>query len=299
MGIVLLLSGICLAAGSPKPQADEAAIRKAVESYSEAYNRGDAGAMAFLWSREGEYVTPSGERSKGPDKIRAALETFFAKNKGIQAKVANLDVQFPAAGRAVSKGLAVVQLPGQEADEIMYTAAWIKEKGAWKLVSVEEFESPVPVAAMAQLGQLEWLMGDWVDRDEHASVETAFRWAKNYSFINGSFRVHVAGRVDMEGAQVIGWDPVTKKIRSWIFDSKGGFGQGEWTKEGNQWKVNFHSVLATGEKASAINIYTYVDPNTFTWQSTGREVNGAPLPNLEAVTVVRKESQAIKPASGK
>lgn len=299
LGAILLLSGLCFAADSPGTPADEAAIRKAVESYVEAYNRGDAAAMASLWSKEGEYVAPGGERFKGPDKIKAALEAFFAQNKGIQAKVALLDVQFPAADRAVGKGVAVVQRAGREADEIMYTAALVKEGGAWKLASVGEEESPVPVPTMAQLGQLEWLIGDWVDSEKHASVETAFRWAKNYSFITGSFKVNVLGRDDVEGTQVIGWDPVTKKLRSWIFDSKGGFGQGEWTGRGNSWNVRVQSVLATGEKASATNTYTYVDPNTFTWQSTGREVDGEPLPNIQPVTIVRKSVQAANPASGK
>jgi uncharacterized protein (TIGR02246 family) len=299
LGVILLLSGISLAADKSHVRSDEAAVRKALESYVEAYNRGDVAAMASQWARDGEFVSPSGERFKGRDKIRAALQTFFAENKGIQANLAVLDVEFGKSGRATAKGVAVIQRSGQEADEIALVAACVRERGEWKLASVEEDETPVPVSTMAQLAQLEWLIGDWVDQDEQAAVETAFRWNKDYSFISGSFQVDVEGRVDVEGTQVIGWDPVEKKIRSWIFDSKGGFGQGEWTGEGNRWTVRVHSVLATGQKASAINIYTFVDPNTFTWQSVGRELDGVPLPNMPAVTVVRKETQPARRASGR
>ncbi len=88
---------------------------------------------------------------------------------------------------------------------------------------------------------------------------------------------------------MIGWDPVAKKIRSWIFDSKAGFGEGEWSKAGNTWTVNVKSILGTGQKASSINVYTYLDPNSFGWQSIGREVQGELLPDIDQVTVVTQE----------
>jgi uncharacterized protein (TIGR02246 family) len=298
-GICLLLSGLAGAADSPNRQADEAAIRKAVESYVEAYNRADAAAVASHWSREGEYVAPSGERFKGADKIRPALETFFSKNKGLQLKVAVSDIQFPSPDRAVEKGIAVIGRSGSEAQEILYTATHVKEDGAWKLLSVAEEESSVPVSNIAHLGQLEWLVGEWVDRDEDATVESRFNWTQNYGFISGSFRVIVQDHIQAQGTQVIGWDAAAKKIRSWVFDSTGGFGEGEWSRDGNRWTVKLKTILNNGHRASSINIYTYVDPNTFTWQSVGREVNGEPLPNIDEVTVVRKQAVAAAQQSGK
>lgn len=297
VGVLLLLAGLCVAAENPPPQTEEAAIRKNVESYVDAYNRGDAAAVAAFWSREGEYSAPSGERPKGLNKIRPALEAFFAANKGIKLNVAVFDVQPQAADRIIEKGIAVVRRPGGETEEVFYTATHVKEDGAWKLLNVEEEISPVPLNTIAQLGQLEWLIGTWVDRDEGATVETVFQWTKNYAFISGEFRVTAQGRVDVEGTQVIGWDPVTKKIRSWIFDSKGAIGEGEWSRAGDRWTVKVKSVLGTGQIASSLNIYTYVDPKTFTWQSIGREVDGEPLPNIDSVTVIRKEVQAAEKQS--
>jgi uncharacterized protein (TIGR02246 family) len=281
------------------PNQDETALRKAVESYVAAYNSGDASAVASHWSRNGVYRSQTGEQAKGPDKIRAALEKFFADNKGIQVKAAVFDVQIQSSDRAVVKGFAVFSRPGEENDEALFTATIVKEKGAWKLLKVEEEESAVPLATIAKLGELEWLIGDWEDRDEKSSVETNFRWAKDYAFITGTFRVIVEDRVDIEGTQVIGWDPVEKKLRSWIFDNKAGFGEGEWSRQGDTWTLKLKSVLGTGEKASSILVYTYVDPNSFTWQSFGREVNGEPLPDIEKVTIVRKNSQKPQTKSGK
>jgi uncharacterized protein (TIGR02246 family) len=294
---ILMVSGV-IAEDTGLSQ-DETAIRKAVESYVEAYNRGDAAAAATYWSRDGSYLTQTGEYAKGPDKIRPALEKFLAENKGIQVKVAVFDVQRQSDGRAIAKGFATFRRPGEENEEVSLTATYVKEKGAWKLLKVEEEESPVPLATIAALGELEWLIGDWVDRDDTGIVETSFSWTKDYAFINGTFRVTAGDSVDIEGTQVIGWDPVTKKIRSWIFDSKAGFGEGEWSSAGNRWTVKVKSTLGTGEKASSINIYNYVDPNSFTWQSVSREVDGELLPDIDEVTVVRKIAQKAQAKSGK
>ncbi len=46
-------------------------------------------------------------------------------------------------------------------------------------------------------------------------------------------------------------------------------------------------VLATGERASAINIISMIDKDSFRWQSTNREVAGELLPSIPEVTVIR------------
>ncbi len=303
VALFLLVSSILVVSGVGAENVgisqDETAIRKAIESYVDAYNRGDASAAASHWSRQGSYLTQTGEYAKGPDKIRQAMEKFFAEHKGVQVKVALYDLQHQSADRAIAKGFVVFSRPNEENEEDLFTATTVKEKGTWKILKVDEEESSVPLATIAKLGELEWLIGDWVDQDEDSSVETTFRWTKDYASINGTFRITVGDSVDLEGTQVIGWDPVAKKIRSWIFDTDGGFAEGEWSRAGNTWTVNVKSTLGTGEKASSMNIYTYVDPNSFTWQSIGREVNGEPLPDIDEVTVVRKNVEKKQAQSGK
>ncbi len=297
IGTIMVASGVRAEnAGSSQ---DEMGIRKAVESYVEAFNRGDALAAASHWGREGSYLTDKGEKVTGPDKIRPALEKFFAENKGVQAKGSLFDVQIPSADRAIAKGFVVFRKAGEENDEMALTATFGKEEGTWKLLKVEEEELSVPLATIAKLGELEWLIGDWVDQDESSSVETSFRWAKNFSYIVGTFRVTVDGLVDIEGTQVIGWDPSEKKLRSWVFDSKAGFGEGEWTRAGNVWTVNLKGTTGIGRKASSMNIYTYVTRNSFKWQSVSREVNGEPLPDVSEITVVRKNTEKAQAESRK
>jgi uncharacterized protein (TIGR02246 family) len=297
VGMVLLVSGVCT--GDTNTGSDENAIRKAVQSYVEAFNRADAKAAALHWAKEGTYRSQSDEPVKGVQKIQPALEKFFKENKDLQVRVELFDVQPKSAKEAIVKGFAVFQRPNEDNSEILLSAAFRKEGGQWKLMKVEEEESAVPLTTIAKLGELEWLIGDWVDQDEDSSVETSFRWAKDYSFITGTFRVMEGDRVELEGTQVIGWDPSTKMLRSWIFDNKAGFGEGEWTQSENKWTVKVKSILASGEKASSMNIYKYVNPNTFTWQSVSREVNGQLLPDVEEVIVVRRDPQLTRADSGK
>src|SRR5947208_10262820 len=46
-------------------------------------------------------------------------------------------------------------------------------------------------------------------------------------------------------------DPQARRVRSWIFDAAGGFGEGAWTREGNRWVVKTTSVLQDGKRATA------------------------------------------------
>ena len=94
----------------------------------------------------------------------------------------------------------------------------------------------------------------------------------------------------MAGMQVIGWDPASKQIRSWVFDSDGGFAEGRWTKKDNRWSITTSGTLPNGQKVSAVNVITCVDDNQFKWQSVSRMADGELLPNIDEVVVVRAKA---------
>ena len=75
------------------------------------------------------------------------------------------------------------------------------------------------------------------------------------------------------GTEVIGWDPRTSRIRSWVFDSDGGFGENVWVHDGNRWLIKYSGTLADGSEASATHILTNVDAATATLQSKDRVVD--------------------------
>lgn len=267
---------------------DEAAIRKAIASYVEAYNRGDAKAVANHWGEQGEWVSPEGKRMKGREAIQREMEVAFKDEARGQLEVLDTAIRFLTADVAVEEGKANVVRSGEAPDESTYIAIHVKKDGKWKLDSVRETSLPQADVRETPLTELAWLVGEWIDQSEESTIETSVKWTKNQSFLAASFKLSVPGIDDLEGTQVIGWDAEAETIRSWTFDSDGGIGAGTWSNKDGRWLVKFSQVLADGRRASATNIYTPIDENSYTWESIGRKVGDQYLPNIEAVKVVRK-----------
>jgi hypothetical protein len=167
-----------------------------------------------------------------------------------------------------------------------------QQPAAGQTVAAEEATSDAPLSS--PLEELDWMVGQWVDQAEDATITTECAWTKNRKFLKRSFKVKVDDEVALEGDQFVGWDPLAKQIRSWTFDSEGGFGEGRWIRDGNRWLVKASFVLAGGERASALNVITYVDQDTLRWQSVDREIAGELLPSIPEVTVVRQKTEEAK-----
>jgi len=278
-----------IGAEANRQAADEAAIRKAVEAYVAAFNRGDAKALAAMWAPEAVYTNPlSGEQVVGREAIEKQFTGIFAEAKGAKLESKTISVQFVSPNVAVEQGTAKVIRPKQTPDDSEYTAVYVKRDGQWLLDRVTEEDVPVVPSHYEKLKDLEWMIGRWVDEDDDATVVTECNWTKNNNFLTRAFTVQIRDRIDMSGLQIIGWDPATKQIRSWVFDSDGGFGQGTWSKKENRWYIHQSGVLPDGQKSSSVNIITYVDDNTCTLQSVNRMVDDELLPNIEEVTITKQ-----------
>ena len=94
---------------------------------------------------------------------------------------------------------------------------------------------------------------------------------------------------------MIGWDPAASQLHSWYFDSRGGFGEGQWTHDGNNWKIAAGGIVADGRTGTSTNIWKFIDNKTISWTSKDRELGGVPMPENE-VKFVRK-SEEPKPTA--
>lgn len=151
-------------------------------------------------------------------------------------------------------------------------------------------ESPTGENASQErpLDMLDWLVGDWVNEDENRSIEFNCHFTKNGAFLVRSFRIVTAKDVSMSGMQLIAWDPAKKSIRSWTFDSDGGFGEDAWSQSGNRYTIRAKYTLPDGGTASAVNVFTFVDDNKCTWKSVSREIDGELQPDTDEIVLVRK-----------
>ena len=54
--------------------------------------------------------------------------------------------------------------------------------------------------------------------------------------------------------------PRARRIRSWVFDSSGGFGEYVWVQEGHRWLMQYAGSLGDGSEVSATYVLSMVDP---------------------------------------
>ncbi|HEY4234529.1 MAG TPA: nuclear transport factor 2 family protein [Lacipirellulaceae bacterium] len=271
---------------------DEAAIRASGAAFLDAYNARDAKKLAALWSPEAVYVDPlTAEETVGREAIEKVFADAFSDNQDAKLTTEDVSIEFVSPNVAVVRGTAHVTQPGGESDDSEFTSVRVKQGGQWLIDRVSEIEKEKPLPSNYEhLKELEWMVGSWHDDDPRPSIEiqTDCEWAKNKNFLTRSFAVAIGNQVNKSGMQIIGWDAGAKQIRSWVFDSDGGFVEGTWKQKGDKWFIQNAGTLPDGSKTSGTNIVTHLDDNSFKWESVNREIDGELQPNVDPVIVVRK-----------
>jgi len=269
--------------------ADEAAIRSLAETYCTAFDRRDAKSLAELWSPDAVYNSPiSGKPVRG----RAAIEADFAgmfRAEGDARLIVKIDsIRFVTPDVAIQDGTASFLRPGEAPSESTYTVVLVKKDNRWLIDSDRETVLPAAPTAYEKLKDFDWMVGNWADNDPDASVKTVCQWTAGRAFLTRTFSIAIEGQTELQGTQVIGWDAAKKQIRSWAFDSDGGFAEGTWKLDGDHWVIHSVNTLPDGRKGVSTNVVRMIDNDHFGWSSIGREVEGELLPNIDEVEVVRQ-----------
>ncbi len=274
---------------SEKRSAEEEAVRKADDSFVKAYGQGNAKAVAAYFTADAEYVDELGNVFQGRDAIEESLKVFFAENPGCKLEM-NIDsIRFISPGVAVEDGTTTItRAEGETSAASLYTTVHVNTDGKWLAASVRDHAPKNRRLHRSQLQQLGWLVGDWVDEGDDSIVHFSCQVVDNGNFLLRKFTLQVAGREAMSGTQRIGWDPLTGKLRAWIFDSEGAYSEGLWHQAGDNWVLKSTGVTADGQTASSTSLYTFVNDHTMTWQSVYHEIAGVQLPDSDVVTIVRQ-----------
>jgi uncharacterized protein (TIGR02246 family) len=274
---------------SAKQVADEEAIRLTGDAYLKAFCSGDAKSVATLFTADAEYVDERGNLASGRNAIEEVMTSLFSDNPGCEIEIEIISIRFVSPGVAIEDGITAFT-SSEEAQPInsLYSAVHVKENGKWMVASVREHAPKDRRQFRAQLQQLDWLQGEWVDESEDALVVFSCEKAKGGNFLIRNFVIQVAGQEALSGKQRIGWDPIAERIRAWTFDSEGGFNDGYWHREEDRWVLKSSGFTANGQTASATSIYTPLNESRMTWQSVDREIDGIAQPDSEIVTIVRR-----------
>jgi uncharacterized protein (TIGR02246 family) len=273
--------------------ADETAIRANIAQFVKAYNAGDAKGVAALFTPDGQAVDKDGNAAEGREAIAQTFGDLFANMPKKQLEVSVESIRFIGADLALEVGTTKeTPAPGEPPEYDRYTVLHVKRDGKWQMAMARDEEGP-PASAHEQLRQLAWLVGEWVDDDGSAVVISSCRWSEDRNFLLQDFKLQLNGRDAMDVTQRIGWDPLAKQIRSWVFDSEGGFGESLWTRDGNNWIIKATGVRPDGTTASATNLLTRIGSDGYVWRSTDRVVADERQPSM-AVKIVRKPPQPKK-----
>jgi uncharacterized protein (TIGR02246 family) len=274
---------------------DEKAIKALLDAFVKAFNSGNAKAAAATYSDTAVVLDEEGERIEGRAAIHDRYTASFADNPGSTIAIQVESLRFLGPETALEEGRATItSAAGGGAPEITrFVAVYVKQGGEWRQATVRD-ELAHDLTPHDRLKELEWLVGDWVNESHDAVVFTTCAWATNGNFLDREFTMKSEGRRVLTGTQKIGWDPLKRQFKMWIFDSEGGHGEGYFTRTGNQWVIKVEGVRQNGQPASATDIITRLGKDRMGWQSTARTLGGSAVPGIDEFVVVRKPPEAGK-----
>jgi uncharacterized protein (TIGR02246 family) len=281
----LLLGGQNPSGTVERAQPDEEGIRQAMRQYTAAFNKGDIDAVMAFWTADAEFISDDGKAVRGRDAIGAQTKRVFSKHKQLSIKLVSKSIRFVKPDVALQDGVVTLSAQDKSAESGPYTAVWIKTDGRWLMNSVRDLPAEGAPPAASNYGavkQLEWLVGEWVSEEGDTRVTLSFHWEHDRNFLRMEQAVTAKGQTVLTVTQMIGWDALQQQLRSWVFDSHGGFGESYWTRRGNQWDVNAAGVLSDGRATSSVNVWKYIDDKTLEWQSVDRQLDSQPMPDVKA-----------------
>ena len=271
----------------PEASADEKAVYQTIDAFEKAYNAADAKALAVLFTDDAELVDEDGDVTHGRTAIEVSFAAAFEARPGTKLTIDVGSLRSIGQGLIVEDGSTTVTFGRDEPTErSRYTVIHAKLNGVWRMASAREFTSGT-LSNAERLQQLDWLIGEWVDESPVSVVKSTFKWSEDGHFILNEYSAKVAGRPAVSGSQRFGWDPLANQIRTWVFDSKGGYGEGLWSRDGDRWIIKQRNVTSAGQVVTATNVLTRIDKDRWGWQSYDRVVGGELTPEVEQVIVVR------------
>ncbi len=284
VGLLVWIPLVVDAAEADDEQSTQA-IRQAAADFSEAFNAHDARRVAEHFTDDADFISDT-EKVVGRSAIQKRHEEFFAKNPKATIYLA-IDSIRVFGDTAVEDGRAVIGPMPEEAEAFSkYTAIHVKKEGQWLLASVRDNRIQSPVDGR-HLRDLNWLVGAWSAANGDVRLDVKCRWLAGERYLIRTFNVHDGDKVTQSGMQVIGWDPLSQHVVSWLFDSTGGHAVGLWSPSESGWTIGSSGITRDGTPTSATNSFRRVDDDSLAWKSIDRRMGNSTLPDLGDVVLKR------------
>jgi len=256
-----------------------------VRSYMEAYNRQDIKAILALFAEDCDLMENDGTRIHGLKELVEELKDSFEDEPNARISVEVDSLTFVTPNVAIEVGKTAFYPDGKTLTaEAEYQATHVKKNDKWLMTHVRGYNRKV-LSPFDRLRDLEWLVGDWVDESDDSVIESSYRWDANKVFLLQDFTVRIKGQKALTGTQRIGWDPLSKQIKAWVFDSEGGYGESLWSEVGDSWIIKLKGVRQDGKVVTATNEITHVAKDRLKFESVDRIVGEERMPNVTAFAV--------------
>jgi uncharacterized protein (TIGR02246 family) len=269
----------------------EVEIRNLLKAMTNAYNQADAKGLAAVFTDDAVLFDPEGEEVRGRDAIGQHYGEAF--DIGPTCKIVEEVEEVHYLSPDVASVIGHFHLDDEKGTALFsgrYSLIAVRKQNQWKLAELRDLAntSRDTTDKRGRLRELEWLVGDWIDEGEDGKGASTVRWEEGQKFLVRKYSIQVAVEPGRSGTQWIGWDPQAKQIRSWVFDSEGDFGHGEWTRSDNGWIVKASGVTGDGLTTSSTEVIEPINKDSLKLRSIDRVVGTRRLPDIEETVMVRK-----------
>ena len=270
-----------------KADPDHEAILQHAKAFLTVYNKHDAKSAAMYFAPDAEMIELDGDVVRGRKAIQEAFAAGFKANPKGKISIAVDSVRRVAPTVMIEQGRLTTYPDGKNpSHDSRYQVVHVKTGGKWLMAHVRTLDVEA-ISHHEHLKDLEWMIGHWVDEAEGSVTETTCEWSKDKNWLLRKFTVKIDDQPAMHGVQRIGYDPLTKQIKSWVFDSRGGYVEGLWSNVGDHWVSKARGVSADGTVVTSTNQFSYLGKDRMRWVSVHRMAGDRHLPDV-VVTVTRK-----------
>lgn len=288
-GVVTLAVMVVIAQSpSVKPIDPAQAI---LDEYALALNSRKASAYEPYFADSIDHIDDEGKLTSGRANVLAMYTSAIDGNDQFQVKMTVTTSKKIGNDGYLIEGNVELR-NGDAVDRSLFESIWQKSGDRWQLCRVRELSEPEAesVSNADKLNSLAWLVGEWTSESGDYRIKLSMKWGKNKNFLIGEQVVSQNGTELVTINKIIGWDAVDQQIRSWVFDSDGGFGSSSMSSDGKVCIEATQSQTRSGSQASATLTMEQINATSFVWKATDRKLDEADLADLK-LTYTRQTSK--------
>jgi uncharacterized protein (TIGR02246 family) len=284
-------------AQAPKVQSSvpgEATIKERLAGFVKAYNARNAASLSDFFTDEATLIDVDGTSTQGKAAISAQFAAGFAQATSYTLE-AEIDLMRNiTTDVVVVEGLSKLTAPNETPIANRFVTLVAKQGEVWKIAEIRDLPAPPEQVSPAdRLAEFDWMVGEWVDQNGDVKIHSSIKWGENKAYLTRTTAVHVGDEKESSSLMILAWDPQSSQVRSWLFDSNGGRGEGTWTRASdNQWIIRAQGTLLDGTPTSATQTVTLVGKDAVKTSSIDRIIGGEVAPDIDEILMVRKPPTA-------